>query len=137
MKIMELKLEHLNFLLPLPEQAQKDADEFLGMADTVPIAVTLNGENFVLMKEENFEELLSMDENDFPCEDCEDCENEGTAPCSLQVTEEEMGYATVSLVLGLLEDVTLNSHQLAHLEEIISAYQLLATAREIYGGEDE
>lgn len=132
MEMMKLKLEHLHFLLPMPEEARKEAEEFLGMADVVPLALTINGDKFVIMKEESYEELLTLDETE---EDFYDSEYESTY--GKEVTEEELGYATVSLVLDLLEDVALTTEQLSHLEEIIAAYQLLATAREIYGGEEQ
>lgn len=130
MKSIKMSFENLNFLLPIPDDLEGQAAEFITMADAVPIAITLNGEKFVLMKEDNFDELLELDDSDKEdiCDDCADF---------FTFDEEDFGDLTVSVMIDLLEDARLNTRQLTHLEEVVSAHNLLAAAREIYGGDEE
>lgn len=49
---------------------------------------------------------------------------------------EVQGDVIVSVIMDLLDENKLSKEQLVHLGEIVEAQEVLATAREIYGGED-
>ncbi len=134
MKIIEIIVENHPYSVNLPVELE----ECLALADQIPVSIAINNQNFVLVTEEDFESMMVEDfyENYTEDEDNKEEESDYQGEYDFQYTPEEHGDSVVSLVLGLLENHPLNSTQLCHLEEVVSAMGVIATAHDVYRGDN-
>lgn len=135
MEEIEFTLEKLPFVMEVPEDYKKQVDNYLELAEEMPLNVTINGKNFVLMQEEDFEELLAGDEEydegydlyEFDCEE----EEEETSNQSLELQEK-----TVQLIISLLDEVQMNMLHINLIHDVVESHQTLVRVRRVFGGEE-
>ncbi len=133
MKNIDLSIENHSFTFLVPKEAEQDVEEFIAMANSIPVSLTINNKNFILVCEEDFDELMATEEDfDELMATEEDYFHCDTEECDIDFTQEDLDNSMVSLILGLLENNKFNSTQLFHMEEVVSALGIVAVAREVY-----
>lgn len=144
MNIIKFSIENLDFLLHVPDSKVPEMNAILSSSGEIPLEVTLNEKNFVMMSEEKFAELLELDDDYYDSEYTEDfmedCEEEITIDeidsiLLRLIHKEYLGDTLLSSVMSSLDEKNISVAQLSRLEQIVSAQHLLAIEREKLGEE--
>ncbi len=128
MENIQLDINNLSFVIPLPMEVQGAVEEFLSATDSAPIFLNLNQRKYVLMSEEDFLEVLEFDD---------EIQRQKVEQEQFQrAKQQKQADDTMDMVMKLLQQAELSTEQVAHLTEVMAAHYTLAVHRQYYGGEE-
>lgn len=133
MNTLEFSIENLPVVLLLDDTNLKMMEEYISVGDTIPLSITIKNQDFVLLSEENFEELMEMD-----CETCyQEMKKEFCRCAEVKKDSHLDSDSIIASVMKLLREANLTAQQVADLTEVLAAHYTLAKQLESYGGEEK